>query len=136
MSDTSVSSDPTHELTREPTHEFAQLDLERLKRRGVGEVIFGEGKRPHELAAIIERLVAAHGRALATRVSPTHYQETLAAFLNTIGPMFDTENYARSPGLPSTLSPRAEGLGLASCIRAPGPGAKGVWQFINSYSVT
>ena len=54
MSDTSATS----KLTHKPVHEFAQLDLERLKRRGVGEVIFGEGKRPRELAAIIERLVA------------------------------------------------------------------------------
>lgn len=81
MNDTSSAADSQSDSQPEsiPTHEFAQLDLERLKRRGVGEVIFGEGKRPHELAAIIERLVSAHGRALATRVTPTLYQETLSA---------------------------------------------------------
>ena len=55
--------------------EFAHLDLDRLTRRGVGEVIFGEGKRPEEIAAIMEQLVITQGRALATRVSDTAHQE-------------------------------------------------------------
>ena len=57
--------------------DFAHLDLERLKRRGVSEVIFGQGKRPHEIAAILERLGEAHGRALATRVDEPLYRAAL-----------------------------------------------------------
>ena len=49
--------------------DFAELDLDRLQRRQVSEVIFGEGKRPHEVAALMERLVSLQGRALTTRVS-------------------------------------------------------------------
>ena len=61
-----------------PTLEdFAHLDLNRLKRRGVGEVIFGEGKKPAEIALIMERLVETQGRALATRVERASYDEIL-----------------------------------------------------------
>ena len=64
-----ITSSPTQGL-----EEFAHLDLDRLERRGVGEVIFGEGKHPEEIAAIMERLVTVQGRALATRVSASAYQ--------------------------------------------------------------
>lgn len=49
--------------------DFAQLDLDRLKRRGVGEVVFGEGKSPLEITIIMSTLVEAQGMALCTRVS-------------------------------------------------------------------
>jgi NCAIR mutase (PurE)-related protein len=39
-------------------------------RTGVPEVIFGQGKTPTQVAAIVERFVARSGRAFATRVSP------------------------------------------------------------------
>ena len=67
------ASPPSKEL-----EEFAHLDLDRLARRGVGEVIFGEGKHPNEIAAIMERLVSMQGRALATRVSASVYQEIVS----------------------------------------------------------
>ena len=47
--------------------DFATLDLDRLKRRGVGEVIFGEGKEAEEIALIMEALIERQGRAL-TRI--------------------------------------------------------------------
>lgn len=48
---------------------FARLDLHRELRSGLPEAVYGEGKRPEELRAICERLLAAHGRVLATRVT-------------------------------------------------------------------
>lgn len=54
--------------------DFATLDLDRLKRRGVGEVIFGEGKEAEEIALIMEALIERQGRALTTRVSPEIYK--------------------------------------------------------------
>ena len=58
----------------EKTHDsvdlpFADLDLDRLARRGVAEVIFGEGKQGEEVAQIMARLFEVHGRALATRIT-------------------------------------------------------------------
>jgi hypothetical protein len=49
---------------------YARLDHHRALRTGVPEVIFGQGKTPAQVAAIMERFVARSGRALATRVSP------------------------------------------------------------------
>lgn len=47
---------------------FAQLDLEREKRVGFPEVVFGEGKTREQLLAILQRLVLHADRVLATRV--------------------------------------------------------------------
>jgi NCAIR mutase (PurE)-related protein len=50
--------------------EFANLDHHRALRTGVGEVVFGGGKTPEQVAAIVDRFVEAQGRALVTRASP------------------------------------------------------------------
>jgi hypothetical protein len=47
---------------------FARLDHHRELRTGVGEIVFGAGKSPDELVAIVRRLAAASGRVLVTRV--------------------------------------------------------------------
>jgi NCAIR mutase (PurE)-related protein len=49
--------------------EFATLDHQRALRTGFPEVVFGQGKRPDHLVAIVERLFARHGTVLITRVS-------------------------------------------------------------------
>lgn len=46
----------------------ATVDLDRRRRCGFPEVIFGEGKSPDTIAAIAERLLAADQRVLATRI--------------------------------------------------------------------
>jgi pyridinium-3,5-biscarboxylic acid mononucleotide synthase len=48
---------------------FANLDLERERRTGFPEVIFGEGKSPEQITAIFRRLMEHNDRVLATRVS-------------------------------------------------------------------
>lgn len=47
-----------------------RVDLERERRTGCAEVIFGENKTAGEIASIVRTLAEASGRALATRVSP------------------------------------------------------------------
>ena len=49
---------------------FARLDLDRLRRRGIPEVIFGSGKTAAQLAAIVARMNEAGQNAFATRVTP------------------------------------------------------------------
>ncbi len=49
---------------------FARLDHHRALRTGVPEVIFGQGKTPAQVAAIVDRFVAHGGRAFVTRISP------------------------------------------------------------------
>jgi pyridinium-3,5-biscarboxylic acid mononucleotide synthase len=50
---------------------FAQLDLEREKRTGFPEVIFGEGKTVEQIAEIFGRLTGYTDRVLATRIDET-----------------------------------------------------------------
>jgi len=47
---------------------FARLDHHRELRNGIGEIVFGAGKSPDELVAIVRRLADASGRVLVTRV--------------------------------------------------------------------
>jgi NCAIR mutase (PurE)-related protein len=47
---------------------FATLDHQRALRTGFPEVVFGQGKRPADLVAIVGRLYRRHGLVLATRV--------------------------------------------------------------------
>ncbi len=51
---------------------FAQVDLHRALRKGFPEVIFGAGKTPEQVVAIADRLIAADGRVLITRITETH----------------------------------------------------------------
>ncbi len=61
---------PPPQAPDELLRSFAHLDLDRARRCGAGEVVFGQGKRPEEVAKIMAALCRAQGRALATRVTP------------------------------------------------------------------
>ncbi len=60
--------------------EFAALDHQRALRVGFPEVVFGQGKTPAQLVAIVRRLHARHGVVLATRVDSEGRSELAAAF--------------------------------------------------------
>jgi len=49
---------------------FARLDHHRALRTGIPEVVFGQGKTPPQVAAIVDRFAAHGGRAIVTRISP------------------------------------------------------------------
>ncbi len=49
--------------------EFATLDHQRALRGGFPEVVFGQGKTPAQIVAIVQRLYARHGLVLVTRAS-------------------------------------------------------------------
>ncbi|HEX9700297.1 MAG TPA: nickel pincer cofactor biosynthesis protein LarB [Acidobacteriota bacterium] len=49
---------------------FAKLDTHRSLRTGHSEVVFGAGKRPDQLLAIVEELAAGGGPVMVTRLSP------------------------------------------------------------------
>jgi NCAIR mutase (PurE)-related protein len=49
---------------------FATLDLHRALRRGFPEAVYGAGKTPRQIAAIVDRMRRAGQTALVTRVGP------------------------------------------------------------------
>ena len=49
---------------------FARIDNHRSLRRGVPEVVFGEGKNPDQIAAIGRRMAAAGVNLIVTRLAP------------------------------------------------------------------
>ncbi|MDF2714922.1 MAG: larB [Paenibacillus sp.] len=58
---------------------FAQLDIEREKRTGFPEVIYGEGKTAEQIVAIFGRLTEHSDRVLATRVDAAKAEAVVAA---------------------------------------------------------
>ena len=60
--------------------EFAALDHQRALRNGFPEVVFGQGKSPEQMVAIVRRVHARHGVVLATRVDGAGRAALAAAF--------------------------------------------------------
>ena len=67
------------DLSVQHVQDFAQLDGERALRMGVPEVIFGERKRPEQIGALVEKLVALGQSVLVTRMAPESEAAALAA---------------------------------------------------------
>ncbi len=53
--------------------DYANIDEHRELRTGQGEVIFGQGKTPEQIAGIAERMASSTARILVTRTSPEAY---------------------------------------------------------------
>jgi NCAIR mutase (PurE)-related protein len=75
-------ADAARQILHEPFErlEFATLDHQRSLRAGFPEVVFGPGKTPEQLVAIMERLFRRSGVVLATRVTPEGRAAVRAAF--------------------------------------------------------
>ncbi len=70
---------------------FAQLDLERKKRTGFPEVIFGEGKSAEQIAIIMQRMIEHTNQVIVTRVD-AH----IAAHVQAVIPGIDYHVSARA----------------------------------------
>ncbi|MCE1252891.1 MAG: nickel pincer cofactor biosynthesis protein LarB [Anaerolineae bacterium] len=62
----------------ENVDDFAKIDLDRKRRNGFPEVIFGQGKTPEQVAEIFSRLLEHSNQVMATRVNPE-----MAAYVTT-----------------------------------------------------
>ncbi len=58
---------------------FARLDTHRRLRRGIPEIIFGEGKTPHQLIRIGRQLLRTGELVLITRLDPSVFDEIRTA---------------------------------------------------------
>jgi NCAIR mutase (PurE)-related protein len=94
--------------------EFATLDHQRALRVGFPEVVFGLGKTPAQIVAIVKRLVSRNPVVLATRVDEAGQVALAAAF-----PHAEIHERAR------VAIVRAEAGGSAHASRSPGRFAPG-----------
>lgn len=79
------SEDAVHKICAEPFEDLlngVNLDRHRELRTGLAEVVFAEGKTLPRLCTALTRLAAAHGAALASRVSPEQGPQLLDHFAN------------------------------------------------------
>jgi NCAIR mutase (PurE)-related protein len=99
-----IGAAPIEELS------FATLDHQRALRAGFPEVVFGQGKTPAQLVAIVGRIASRHGLALATRVDEAGRAALRAAF-----PKAEIRDAARTVLVRSGRRPRARGRVLVVC---------------------
>jgi NCAIR mutase (PurE)-related protein len=91
---------------------FATLDLDRERRQGAPEVVFGEGKSPGQCVAIAERIAAAGHGVLLTRTSDAARMALRARF-----PEARVHDVARTVWL-ARAAPRTVGSGHACVVTA------------------
>lgn len=94
------------ELRHFPTEklDFAQLDHHRVLRQGQPEVVFCAGKTPDQVVAICERLAAASGGFLGTRVTPDQAEALQRRFERAeLNPLARTVVLRRPGGRPNAL---------------------------------
>jgi NCAIR mutase (PurE)-related protein len=91
---------------------FATLDLDRARRQGAPEVVFGEGKSPEQCVAIAERIAAAGQGVLLTRTSDAARAALRARF-----PEARVHDVARTAWL-SPAAPRPPVSGHACVVTA------------------
>lgn len=99
--------DPASALESLATLPFDQLahstlDLHRELRQGTPEVVFGENKTPGQIGDNLARIHQAHGRALATRVSP---EKAAVVCEQLSAATYHREAQCLSLGLPEQASP-------------------------------
>jgi len=95
---------------------FATLDHQRAQRSGFPEVVFGQGKTPAQLVAIVGRLFEKGGPVLATRVDEAGRTALARAF-----PQAEPHELARCVVLPRTRArgaSRARGAGSVLVVCA------------------
>jgi pyridinium-3,5-biscarboxylic acid mononucleotide synthase len=71
-----TESEAEAELRRVQLEELggrARLDLGRVQRRGLPEVVLASGKRPEDVARLVLSLAAEQGQGLASRLAPEHW---------------------------------------------------------------
>jgi NCAIR mutase (PurE)-related protein len=79
-----LALDRLKHLDYEPVADFAKIDHHRHLRTGFPEVIWGQGKTPEQIAAIIDRLRHQSPIVMATRITPDVaqvLQETIAGLI-------------------------------------------------------
>ncbi len=91
---------------------FATLDLDRARRQGAPEVVFGEGKTAAQCVAIAERLDAAGDGVLLTRTSDDARRALRARF-----PSLRVHDAARTAWL-AARTPRPPASGYVSVVTA------------------
>lgn len=99
------------DLPQQRVGDFARLDGERALRMGVPEVVFGEGKRPEQIGALVERLVSLGQAVLVTRMAPEAEAAALAAAPSG---RYDPVSRTFTAKAPSSEAPR-QGLVVVVC---------------------
>ena len=109
---------------------FATVDLDRLRRQGLPEVIYAPGKQPGEIAAIAATLLArSSGPVLVTRLEPREAEavlaEVAAGSAGTSGSTAGTSgamNTARMDGAGAHVPGRYDAVARLLCWRPAPPG--------------
>jgi pyridinium-3,5-biscarboxylic acid mononucleotide synthase len=103
---------------------FATVDLDRLRRQGLPEVIYAPGKQPGEIAAIAATLlVRSSGPVLVTRLEPRAAEAVLAGVAVAAGAgAADVTDSAQRNGAGARIPGRYDAVARLLCWRPAPPG--------------
>ena len=90
---------------------FARVDTERLKRRGLAEVIFCPGKTGEQIAGIVQSLIDAGQNVLASRATPENFEVVHAAIPAAV-------YHAEARAITVDVAPRLDPVGLVAVVCA------------------
>jgi len=96
---------------RERNLNYARVDVDRLKRRGLAEVIYCPGKTPDQVVGIMRELIAAGQDVYATRVTPEQVEVVTQAIPEAV-------HHATARAITVDVAPRPEPIGRISVVCA------------------
>ena len=116
---------PGEQHTIAAVGDFARLDLDRQAQSGKPEVIYAASKTPEQVVAIAERLLAAHGRVIVSRLGEAQHEALVAAFAGADGVVIE-----RGAGYPTAIVRRADAPeAMRTFVElAPTPGTVLLWE--------
>jgi NCAIR mutase (PurE)-related protein len=97
---------------------FARIDQHRHLRRGLPEIVFGQGKTPDQCARIVEKISGAGHTVLVTRANPEQYER-----IRRDHPRAEWHEVARA----ITLTPGRRPSPRTRAVRDPSPGKTSSW---------
>ena len=103
------------ELLRGASHDLGEvtLDVDRRRRCGYPEVVYGEVKTPATMAKIFQRQIEQQTAVLATRVSAEHAAELLREF-----PAGNYNDLARTFRIPASAGEKVDRRGSVAVVTA------------------
>jgi len=106
-----LTPDEAAEVMRERNLGYARVDVDRLNRRGLAEVIYCPGKTADQVLGIVRELIAAGQDVYATRVSAEQVEVVTQAVPEAV-------YHATARAITVDVAPRPEAIGRVSVVCA------------------
>ncbi len=106
-----LATDEAADMMRERNLGYARVDVDRLERRGLAEVIYCPGKTAKQVVGIVQELIAAGQDVFATRATPEQVEAVTEAVPEAV-------HHEAARAITVDVAPRPESVGRISVVCA------------------